>query len=228
MGFGVKSRCLAAILASLSAGCAVPIVDDQPAPDAAIQAAALEAAGISVVREELGAGRVRLLVRPDDVARAFATVARREHATTSWIPTERDAHTALEARRAGDVERLVWGLPGVTRATVSLSLPLRDPLARDAPGPPRATVVVRAASELTDDRVRQVVAGAVEGLRPDQITVDVAREAPRVAPSPLSLVGPFVVTTRSAGPLRATLAVLLGTMAIASSLFAWSRLRRHA
>ncbi len=180
-----------------------------------------------MIREASAPGRARLLVAHDDVARAFDVTGARETAPRSpLIPTERDVHDTLERSRAASVERALSALPGIARATVTLSLPLRDPLSGLAPTPARAVAVIEGTA--TEAHVRNVIVSSLDGLEPGRVAVRV--ESPRAAsPAPrLARVGPFVVGARSAGPLRATLAGFLGSTAIVASVLAWSRLKRRA
>ena len=64
--------------------------------------------------------------------------------------------------------------------------------------------------------MRALVAAAVEGMRPDDVTVVFARRAPRAASQtpPVTQVGSIVVATESASALKTLLAVLFGCVVI--------------
>ncbi|MCC6644816.1 MAG: hypothetical protein IT374_04495 [Polyangiaceae bacterium] len=211
----------------LISGCAVSIADDLPDDDARRLVTLLERDGVTVAREAAAAGRSRVLVARADTARAFEVAAReRPPPQGALIPTEREVHAGMERERARAVERALLALPGVRRATVTLALPLRDPLSSAPPEPARAVAIVE--GQPTQQSVRDVVVAAVHGLAPALVEVRLSPAPPSRPAPPLALVGPFLVSAPSAGPLRATLALFLGSMAVASSLLAWSRLRRRA
>ncbi|AWN53609.1 flagellar basal-body MS-ring/collar protein FliF [Methylobacterium sp. 17Sr1-1] len=73
----------------------------------------------------------------------------------------------------GEIARTIQGMKGVRAARVHIVLPERGSFRRDQQ-PPSASVVVR--TEPADDRsgaqaIRQLVASAIPGMRPDRVTV---------------------------------------------------------
>ena len=101
-------------------------------------------------------------------------------------------------------------LSGVKTARVHLSL--KDPsiLSRDRDAKSRAAIlIVTTGKEAPEEgEIQRFAAAAIPDLSPDQVSVMIR---PPKAPEPsLDDVGPFEVTTSSAGALKLTLSLLLG------------------
>jgi len=131
-------------------------------------------------------------------------------AEASLIPTPTEERARYERAVAGELARSIEGLHGVLDARVHLAIPTRDPLAPDeaVPSRPRASVLIHVNGQTPPERdVRALVAGAVEGLLPSDVTVVVARHAvARSTVRPDRRVGPGLVL---ASVLIAALAVAL-------------------
>ena len=101
--------------------------------------------------------------------------------------------------------------------------PGSDPsLSNEAPRRPTASVLIRHATEappLDEARVRSLVAGAVEGMRPEDVAVIFVRRAPRpLPPQRATRLGAITVTAGSGyfwgllGALTFSVALLFGTL----------------
>jgi len=109
---------------------------------------------------------------------------------------------------AGELERSLRGLDGVVSVRVHLAVPVQDALSPDeTPTQPSASVLLRhrgAQPPIATNDVQRLVAGAVPGLRPAQVSV-VALPVPalaRPAERELSRFGRVTVTRGSVFPLR--------------------------
>lgn len=118
----------------------------------------------------------------------------------------------------------VAALPGVRDASVVVSLPACDPLGAmlgtSAPASASVVVVVSDPREHDVD-IASLVAGAVPGLRAEQVVVSVGA-APGVDAQPraLATIGPFPVAPSARRPLLAIAALLLGLI-VALALWAF-------
>jgi type III secretion protein J len=150
------------------------------------------------------------------------------------LPSRTAERARLAASLAVDLERTLEGLPGVAAARVHLALPDEDPLgpATDHPRP-TASVLVRSRGPLStsDADVRKLVAGALPGLQPADVSVVIA-PALDDAPAPALVdVGPLKVARGSrrlalglgGGALGLILALAL---ALAVGAFRLASLRR--
>jgi type III secretion protein J len=107
--------------------------------------------------------------------------------------------TAERARQLegveGDLELALESLDGVASAAVELAVPLAPPRAGQAPAPTRASVLLRvqpdAQVRLTEQRdaLRGLVAGAVEGLKIDDVTLFIDSTVPH-SPTLVQTIGP--------------------------------------
>lgn len=159
------------------------------------------------------------------------------------VPTPTEERARLAAALAGDLEGTLRSLPTVRDARVHVALAASEARRLDpsaTPPRPEASVLLTVAAGAAapgDADVRRLVAGAVQGMRPDDVAV-VRVEAPpgpaaeAARPRPLTAVGPFRVAAESAPGLRALLAGLLSVLAILAGALPWlvrrqaARLRR--
>jgi type III secretion protein J len=123
-------------------------------------------------------------------------------------PAEDRARFTLAA--AGELSRSVERIAGVSEARVHLALG-ESSHALDVPAPPaKASVLIRrkpGALAVDEAAIRTLVAGGVDGLTPDRVTVvQVPGEGGERSTPSLVQVGPVSVTRRSASALK----VLLG------------------
>ena len=132
------------------------------------------------------------------------------------VPTATQERTLMHHALAGELSRTLQALPAVLEARVHLVLPARDPLAPPdaAASSPRASVLLRlspAADAVDRQEVQRLVAGSVDGLRPEAVSVVVTRAvaAPAAVPAGLTRLGPFWVGSSSHAALRGVLAVVV-------------------
>ncbi|HEV8248084.1 MAG TPA: hypothetical protein VGP93_20055, partial [Polyangiaceae bacterium] len=152
----------------------------------------------------------------------------------SMVPSRLSEHARLIAGTSGDLERSLRALEGVVSARVHLAVPEHDALALGESEPPAtASVLVRhrgATPPIATSDVQRLVAGAVPGLAPDQVSV-VMTSAPlqsRPLDRGLSQFGPLAVTKGSIVPLRLMVGIVISVnVALIACLFLlWSRLRK--
>lgn len=227
-------RWCAAALGVLLAGCEeVPLVTGAAEAEANRAVAALDRAGVAA-RKTGAAGQWTVSVPRDDVARAVTTLAdeslpRREapgvaetYAGGGLLRGVAEEALRAEHARAGEIARTLGALDGVVEARVHVAAPETDALSGDEGAMrPRAAVLLRCNSDGVDAAVvRRLVAGAVAGLRADDVAVVVTRAGARGAGgrAVLATVGPFAVARASAAGLRATLA---GLVACVIAMAAW-------
>jgi len=210
-------------------------------------AVALDEAGIASTKEGARAGQqpssFGVRVAHDDVGRALralehAEVPRSEPsgfdallAEPGLLMTPREERARWAAATSGELARSLERLPGIVDARVHLAL-AEAPLALDQPpAPHKASVLLRRraqAAQLSEAQVRALVAGGVEGLAPDQVSVIQSSlpAGPRATPR-LVRVGPIEVTSRSVGALRAVLGTALSLdLVLAGALIALVHRRR--
>lgn len=193
----------------------------------------LEAGGVTATRapSSQGAGW-RVTVASDEVARAVAALR-----TAPEQPTGRPLLESLAEERArldralGDqLARSIEGMEGVLWARVHLAEEATPRL--DEPvsaSPRRASVAVhlRAGARLDPAHLQHLVADAVRGLAPAQVSV-ILTTARSSAALRFLRVGPFLVAAHSAQPLRVALSLLLATNITVAALALWGWRRRTA
>lgn len=201
--------------------------------------AALARAGVAAEREGAGDGakrRYRIHVASADAGKA-ADVLRSQglprapekglgelFGSAGMIPSPTEERARFMKALAGEVAMLLERLDAVADASVIVTVPAEDPLAApDAPrGRPTASVLMKlrpgATPPATDD-VRRLVAGAVPGLLPDDVTVVAeATAAPPAVESAFARIGPIRVASSSKGAL---VGLLAGACALVMALAAW-------
>lgn len=191
----------------------------------------LDRAGVAAHKTG-AAGQWTVSVARDDVARAVTSLAdeslpRREVAGVAETYVGSGllrgvAEEALRAEhaRAGEIARTLGALDGVVDARVHVATPETDALSGDEGGArARAAVLLRCSADVDVAAVQRLVAGAVAGLRADDVTVVLTRRrATAQRAAVLATVGPFAVARASAAGLRATIAGLVGLII---ALSAW-------
>ena len=152
----------------------------------------------------------------------------------SLVPSQASEQAKFVAGTAGELERSLRSLDGVVSVRVHLAIPVQDALTPDdSPAPPSASVLLRhrgAAPPIALIDIQRLVAGAVPGLAPAQVSV-VASPVPlptRPAERELSRFGPVTVTRGSVFPLRSIVggALLLNLGLLGALLWIWGRARR--
>ncbi|MBX3250036.1 MAG: secretion protein [Myxococcales bacterium] len=205
---------------------------------------ALHAQGVGATKESEGPeGRYRVRVTNDDVARALDVLRdeglpRRDapgfaevFGQPGLVPTATEERARYVAALGGELSRTIAAFDGVVEARVHVAVPERRRLALDeAPPTPRASVFVRHRAEPPDEAaIRALVAGAVEGLAEDAVTVVVQRTSQPATPADAGLaqLGPIAVSRGSATILKAVLgaAFLLHLVLAAALVIAWRRRR---
>ncbi len=202
-------------------------------------------AASKVAQPGAGSGAFGVEVAAGDVASALALIEARRlpeapesgfdalYREPQLIATPQEERARWVAATAGELARSLRRMPGVADAHVHLA-PADAPAALDAP-PPRAKASVlierrRGAPPLDQGSVRALVAGALNGLEPDRVSV--IQSTLEAEPQPqraFARVGPVTVAARSAGTLRALLAASLGLdLLMAAALIAVLRRRRRA
>lgn len=153
------------------------------------------------------------------------------------VPTPTEERARLAAALSGELATTLQHLDAVREARVHVALPATTDLRLEptAERPrPEASVLLEVVEDVpapSDDDLRRIVAGAVDGMEPADVAI-VRVVAPTRSPdrqaSQLASVGPFRVAPASAPGLQALLAGLFATLGVlAITLVALVR-RHHA
>ncbi len=229
-------------------GCNVPIAVGLDENDANHAVVALEKNGVAADKERdpESEGHWRVSVARDDASSAAGVLSSESLpppaspglletlGQSSMVPSRASEQAKFVAGTAGELERSLRSLDGVVSVRVHLAIPVQDALAPDeAALPPSASVLLRhrgAAPPIANNDVQRLVAGAVPGLSPAQVSVVlVPVPAPgRLAERELSRFGPVTVTRGSVFPLRGIVgsALLLNLGLLGALLWVWGRARR--
>lgn len=229
-------------------GCNVPIALGLDENDANHAVVALEKSGVAADkdRDPDVEGRWRITVAADDASSAAGVLSAESLPPPSspglletlgqgsLIPSAASEQAKFVAGISGELERSLRSLDGVVSVRVHLAIPVQDSLLPDvAPTPASGSVLLRhrgAAPPIAINDIQRLVAGAVPGLVPAQVSV-VAAPVPapsRPAERELARFGPVTVTRSSVLPLRAILgsALILNLGLLVALLYLWSRARR--
>lgn len=185
----------------LLACCSAEIERGLNARSASQVATALERAGIgATLQPEPEGSAFAVRVPAKDVARAL-DLLRAQHlpqrpevglaqvyAEPALVPTTTEERARYELAVAGELARTIEELPGVVDARVHVAAPTRDPLAQpdEAAPRPRASVLIHTQESgmgARQEDIKKLVAGAVDGLHADNVSVVVARRSPTSTPS---------------------------------------------
>ncbi len=218
--------------AVILAGCATRVVSDVDEGEANQILAALQQRGLAGKKVRTSEGnRVAYAIdvgsgdatgawqalREENLPRPRAPGVSEIFGKPGLVPTATQERALFHHAVAGELARTLQSVEGVLEARVHVVLPSRDLLAPpDAPAPqPRASVLLRVAGSppITREEVQRLVAGSVDGLRTDAVTVVIAGGQQRqvAAGAPVVGLGPFQVAPGSRGVLRA---VLVGGLAL--------------
>jgi type III secretion system YscJ/HrcJ family lipoprotein len=234
--------------AALVSGCNVPIAVGLDEHDANHAVVALEKSGVAADkdRDPDSEGRWRISVARDDASSAAGILSSESLPPAaspglldtlgqgSIVPSHASEQAKFVAGSAGELERSLRSLDGVVSVRVHLAIPAKDPLSPDeAPVPASASVLLRhrgSAPPIAINDIQRLVAGAVSGLAPAQVSV-VASPVPlppRRAERELSRFGPVTVTRASVFPLRTIVggALLLNLGLLGALFLLWTRARR--
>ncbi len=149
------------------------------------------------------------------------------------VPTQASERARWLVGLAGELEKTLQELDGVQSARVHLALPEKRALGQSAATPPSASVLLRhrgASPPLSEVDVRQLVAGAVSGLAPADVSVvmhAVTSPPHRRDGERMATLGPFAVAHSSLSPLRLVLiaAAALNVVLVVLLGVLWSRSR---
>lgn len=142
---------------------------------------------------------------------------------SSIVPSASQERLRESMARGHEIASSIEKLHGVVEASVHIAVPAEDLHRGDDEDriEPTASVVVRHGREpdVTEQQVRELVAGAVPGIEPDRVTVVFSHvEPPRVSSRQWEMLGPFQVARGARTPL----AVILAVMAVLNLLLgAW-------
>ena len=232
----------------MGVACAVPVANDLDEPTANRVVAALGRNGVAAdkQRDPDNEGRFGVDVGRGDASFALSVMAREELprqsapglseslGQSSFIPSRSDERARLLVGTASELERSLLGIDGVISARVHLAVPQSDPLDPSAPVQvATASVLVKhggATPPISAGDIRQLVAGAVQGLVPEHVTVLLKAVAEPVERTGTELVrlGPLT-TTRSSLPYLRWMIACVATLNVSmvALLFAlWLRARR--
>ncbi len=210
---------------------------------------ALDGQGIGATKErEEGQSdepRFRVQVAPDDVARALGVLRaqglpqaaepglQETFGQGGLVPTATEERARYTAALGGELARSIEAIDGVLDARVHIALPEPHDFALDeAPAHARASVLIRyrAGARPYDERtVKALVAGAVQGMQPEDVAV-VGVAAPRAAPpgeAALVHVGPISVTRGTAPALKLVLGVAFALHIVLALALVGLALRRR-
>ncbi len=238
---GARAGLGIALCAWLIAGCNVPIAAGLDESDANHAVVALEKSGVAADKERDpdAEGRWRINVARDDASSAASILSAESLPPAaspglldtlgqgSIVPSAASEQAKFVAGTSGELERSLRSLDGVVSVRVHLAIPVQDALTpSETKAPASASVLLRhrgAAPPIAIADVQRLVAGAVPGLSPAQVSV-VASPVPQSARLPereLSRFGPVTVTRSSVFPLRSILggAVLLNLGLLGALLF---------
>jgi len=233
---------------TLLVGCNVPIAAGLDETDANHAVVALEKSGVAADkdRDPDSEGRWRISVARDDASSAAIILSSESLPPAaspglletlgqgSLVPSRASEQAKFVAGTSGELERSLRSLDGVVSVRVHLAVPEKDALAPDeTPAPASASVLLRhrgSAPPIAINDIQRLVAGAVPGLAPAQVSV-VALPVPvppRLAERELSRFGPVTVTRASVFPLRTIVggAVLVNLGLLAALFLVWTRARK--
>lgn len=222
-------RLVAALL--LLAGCETELRSGVPEEEANALVLALAEANVGATKEREGRGRgaprYTVKVLESDAPRAIAILNERGvppepkpgmaelFEKKGWVPTSTEERARYLGAVSGELARSLESMDGIIDARVHLASPEGRTFALDEDRPkPQASVLLKRARggpEIDETAVRKLVAGAVEGLRPEDVAiVSTVAKAPRANAPSLVRFGPIAVTRSSAPAFRAVLGVAFG------------------
>ncbi|MDW8245085.1 MAG: hypothetical protein RMJ84_00770 [Sandaracinaceae bacterium] len=142
------------------------------------------------------------------------------------MPTATEERARWSAAISGELTRTLEAIDGVVDARIHLALPPKIAFPFDSEGVrPRASVLIRHRAghpPIDEGAVQRLVAGAVEGMSPEDVAaVFVPVPPPQAGKREIVLVGPFAVARSSAASLRLALIALLGLNAFLGVVVAY-------
>ncbi|HVZ33576.1 MAG TPA: hypothetical protein VG963_14190 [Polyangiaceae bacterium] len=228
--------------------CAVPVANNLDEPTANLVVAALGRNGVAADKERDpdNEGRFAVDVGRGDASFALSVMTREELprqaqprlsetlGQSSLIPSRADERAKLLVGTAAELEHTLLGVDNVISARVHLALPRNEPL--DADGPPQvptASVLIKHSGQtppLSPGDISRLVAGAVQGLEPENVAVvlmAVAEPGGRTG-TELVRLGPLTTTRNSLPYLRWMIGCVATVNACMVALLCaiWLRTRR--
>lgn len=222
------------------------MLDAQPEAEARRAVASLARRGVAATTSRDDDGRWRVAVNAGDVSRAVTAlqddvVPRQAQAGFAEVWGERSLVATPPEERAraaqavaGELARTLTSMDGVLDARVHLALAEPADLGGDRPPTPaRASVLLvhHGSPPVRIDEVRALVAGAVAGMRSDDVSVVFARRGAReTAPVAWTTTLGFHVARAQATTLRAVMLALFAAALTAAGVAAhlWRRRARGA
>jgi type III secretion protein J len=217
-------------------GCDAGLLHDLDEPQANEVLALLQRANIEAHKEPSDAGRWDLTVPRGEQARAWELVQAHSlpkprpptldelYPSAALMPSPQAERARLDAATSRRLEGSLLALEGVLDARVHLVQPA--PSLGCAPEAPSASVLLRAARAAplpSDAELRGLVAGSVEGLRPERVSLLVQRTDTPVpaTDAPWASLGPWRVAQGDLALLRALLVGLLVLVLLQSAAIFW-------
>ena len=243
----IRTLVLCATLLSL--GCQTPAQNRLSEPQANEVIVALHEQGIGATKKAsdgAGAeGQFDVLVTSGDLGRALGVLEAADLPRSvdpglndifgqgGLVPTATEERARYHSAVAGELAESIERIDGVLDARVHLAIPDRRTFVLDeAPPQPRGSVLIKyraGAPPYDEAQVRALVAGAVEGMLPENISVvGIPGRASTTKQAALASLGPFSVARGSMTPLRLTIGVLLAVTVALAGLLVWSLNRRRA
>lgn len=142
------------------------------------------------------------------------------------VPSPDEERARLTAALGGELARSIESIDGVLDARVHLALAAtEDSFAAEHPAA-KASVFIKYAGKnppYVTGQIEALVAGAIEGLERDKVSVIGVQSRSVSSPStPLTSVGPIMVAASSANMLRLILALAVGLHIVLSAAIFWS------
>ncbi len=236
----------ACLLALMLGACSVPVARSLEEADANRIVVALQNGGVAASKEMDGSegSGWSVLVARDQASQAVSILAAESLPPAhtpgvlealgegALVPSIAAEQARFVAGTAGELERSLRSIDRVLTARVHLAIPPADPMADPSlVRPPSASVLLRyrgATPPIAASEVQRLVAGAVAGLDPGQVSVVESSSPSRPnTDRDLTRVGPLVLSRSSTRPFKwliaSTLVSVCGLLAIA--LWSWRRSR---
>lgn len=244
----MRRACIALLLWSLISGCSSEVAGGLDESQSQEALAVLSSAGIAADRALSNEGKeptYKIQVPSADAGRAAAVLRAfglprqpqqgfgELYKNASMIPTATEEKARFLDALAGEIAGHLQRLDGVVEASVIVTAPQEDPLAPpDKARPdPTASVLLKIRPDVklpADDDVKRLVAGAVEGMKPDGVAIVSVAAAKIDTRAPVfDRVGPIRVARSSKTALLGTLGGALG-LVIVMALWIIRRERKRA
>ncbi len=241
-GLALSGLAVSGLAASGLAGCDTSVQQGLAEGQANRIVTALQGAGVEArkVKEEGRDGKFAVEVPRGQVTRALRVLLEQElprrrppgfgevYGEPSLVPTATEQQARYVHALSGEIARTLEAVAGVRQARVHVVVPRRDPLAlRAAKSAPRAAVFLRVAPgepPIAAPEVQRLVAGSVDRLAPERVSVVIraSRPLPAARREPvLASVGPVSVSPDSRSLLQVLLAGGLVLIVLLAGAVAW-------